>query len=130
MSGPTDERLKQAHNELQLCAASWDPDAKLLGNVTALEIECLMNQSATAQKQLDDVRHQFAFMCLLTLASGAEIVVCDDADPVVVALVEKHKSQTIGECRECGHRAPLKHKPGTHYVLRQMVCAWEGGCRS
>lgn len=53
MSGTSDERLRQAHSDLLLIATSWEPDAKLLGNVSALEIECLMNQMATWKRDLD-----------------------------------------------------------------------------
>lgn len=44
--------LSEAHAELQLCAAAWEPDVRLLGNVTALEIECLMNELATLREQV------------------------------------------------------------------------------
>jgi hypothetical protein len=48
--------LSEAHAELQLCAAAWEPEAKLLGNVTAPEIECLMNEMATQKRDLTQAR--------------------------------------------------------------------------
>lgn len=48
--------LEEVHAELQRCAATWQPGARLLGNVTALEIEMLTNELATAKRDLSEAR--------------------------------------------------------------------------
>ena len=37
------ENIKKIAEELRICACSWEPNAKLLGNVSAKDIEHLCN---------------------------------------------------------------------------------------
>lgn len=47
--------------------------------------------------------------------------------PATVAdLVQKYRGYAVGECHDCGRRAPLKAKPDRPFIFREFVCAW--GC--
>jgi hypothetical protein len=74
---------------------------------------------------------RFAALALLEWndAEGGEprlVWLLDNMPPGVAALVREHLGAEIGDCHDCGRRAPLKHKPERPVMFRERVCAW--GC--